>query len=162
MRLLILLLLCSIPLMAFSVPLATSNNSRFYYDIGGASSITVPPNARVRTTKLGGAFELGMGYSCGKFDPTLGLANLLNDLSNSGSKLVNGAIGAVTAAIGSLPALILQRINPGLYDLFQNGLIRAEAILALANQSCEQMEHEIKQGKNPYKDWVNLSKAIDW
>jgi integrating conjugative element protein (TIGR03755 family) len=145
-----------------AAPLANSSNSPFYYQIGSGRSISLPSNANVKTYKLGGAFEFGLGYSCGKFDPTLGLSNILNDLSNTGNDLINGAIGAVTEAIGSLPALILQRIDPGLYDLYQNGLIRAEAILALANKTCEQYEQQIRNGENPYEEWTELSKTIDW
>ena len=40
---------------------------------------------------------------------------------------------AASAAIASLPALILQRANPGLYDLFQNALLQAEDELASVN-----------------------------
>lgn len=123
-----------------AIPWSNGDNSEFYYKIGGARSISVPPNVNVQTYALNGSLEYGLGYSCGNFDPMLGLTNLLNDLQNTGNNLVNGAIGAVQAAIGGLPALIMQRIDPGLYDLFQNALIRVEAILSLANKSCEQFE----------------------
>ena len=156
------ILLMSFSLKGYCAPLANSNNSQFYYQIGGARSISLPPNVDVKTVSLNGSYEYGLGYSCGNFDPTLGLSNILNDLKGTGNDLINGAVGAVTSAIGSLPALILQRIDPGLYDLFQNALIRAEATLSLANQSCEQYEEQIKNGKNPYSGWTDLSKVIDW
>lgn len=145
-----------------AIPWSNGDNSDFYYKIGGARSISVPPNVNVQTHALNGSLEYGLGYSCGNFDPMLGLTNLMNDLQNTGNNLVNGAIGAVQAAIGGLPALIMQRIDPGLYDLFQNALIRVEAILSLANKSCEQYEQEIKQGLNPYAEWTDLSKIVDW
>ncbi len=145
-----------------AAPLANSDNSEFYYQIGGARSISLPPNAQVNTALINGSFEYGLGYSCGNFDPTLGLTHILNDLKGAGNNLINGAVGAVTAAIGALPALILQRIDPGLYDLFQNAVIRAEAVLSLANQSCEDYEQQIRQGKNPFAGWNDLSKMIDW
>lgn len=150
----------SAPLCA--APLANSDNSDFYYEIGGARSISVPANTQVNSYAINGALELGLGYSCGNFDPTLGVANLLNGLQQTGNNLVNGAVGAVQAAIGGLPALVLQRIDPGLYDLFQNAVIRAEAAIALANKTCEDYEQEIRQGKNPYAGWGDLSKIIDW
>lgn len=145
---------------AASQPFPT--NSELYYEIGGATSITLPTNYQAGRFSYPAHVEVGFGYSCGNFDPTLGLANILNSVKNIKNDLVNGAIGAVTAAIGSLPALILQRINPGLYDLFQNGKIRAEAALSLANASCEEMERQIANGENPYKDWIELSKSYDW
>jgi integrating conjugative element protein (TIGR03755 family) len=157
-----LILLFGVASTGTAAPLANSSNSPFYYKIGSGRSISLPPNANVKTLKVRAAAEFGLGYSCGKFDPTLGLSNILNGLANTGNDLINGAIGAVTAAIGALPALIMQRIDPGLYDLYQNGLIRAEAILALANKTCEQYEQQIRNGENPYEEWTELSKAIDW
>lgn len=142
--------------------LANANNSGWYYRIGGARSISLPPNVSVQTMALNSSFEYGLGYSCGNFDPTLGLTNLLNSLEGAGNNLINGAIGAVQAAIGGIPALIMQRIDPGLYDLFQNAVIRAEAMLSLANRTCEDYEQQIKQGINPYAEWTDLSKVIDW
>ena len=147
---------------AQAVALVNSNNSQFYYDIGGASSITAPLYRNSSSPELSGSAEFGLGYSCGKFNINAGIANIMNSLSGLGDTLVNGAIGAVTSAIASLPALILQRLNPGLYDLFQNALIRAEASIALANKTCEQYEADIRQNKNPYSDWTDISKAIDW
>lgn len=157
---LVLLMRPSVPLLA--APLANSDNSDFYYEIGGARSISVPANTQVNSYAINGALEYGLGYSCGNFDPTLGVANLLNGLQQTGNNLVNGAVGAVQAAIGGLPALVLQRIDPGLYDLFQNAVIRAEAAIALANKTCEDYEQEIRQGQNPYAGWGDLSKIIDW
>ncbi len=143
-------------------PQSNSNNSYFYYQIGGAKSISVPPNPSVKTTDLSAAYEYGLGYSCGNFNPLQGVADEINSLKNIPNRLLIGSVGAVTSAISSLPALVLQRMDPGLYDMFQNALIRAEATISLANKSCEDYEKQIRQGENPYSDWTSLSKGIDW
>lgn len=157
----VLLLVCAVN-TANSAPSANANNSQFYYKIGGARSISAPLNTNVLNLKLGGSADYGLGFSCGKFDPTLAIKNLLNGFKDIPDQLVNGALSAVNASIGSLPALILQRMNPGLYDLFQNGKLRAEAQLNIANKTCEQMESDIRSGKDPYSGWTDLSKALDW
>jgi len=146
----------------YSAVPSNANNSAFYYQIGGARSISLPANSSVKTKALNASYEYGLGYSCGNFNPLTGVADAINGLKNTKDKLITGAVGAVTSAIGSLPALIMQRIDPGLYDLFQNALIRAEATIALATKSCEDYEEQIQQGKNPYKGWTDVSKAIDW
>jgi|SaaInlStandDraft_6_1057023.scaffolds.fasta_scaffold03728_4 integrating conjugative element protein (TIGR03755 family) len=158
----LILLLMSIVNTANAAPSANANNSQFYYKIGGARSISAPLNAGVINLKIGGSADYGLGFSCGKFNPTLAIRNLLNGFKDIPDDLVNGALSAVNASIGSLPALILQRMNPGLYDLFQNGKLRAEAQLNIANKTCEQMESDIRAGKNPYSGWTDLSKALDW
>ena len=150
-------LLAPFPLCAGPAPV--SIDSKLYYEIGGADSITAAPNPRAALKTYRAATSLGLGYSCGKFDKTLGVARLINDLQNTGNSLVDGAISAVTAAIGSLPMLILQRVNPGLYDLFQGLLIRAEAVIQIANTSCEEIE---RTGKLPFEDFAVQAKFNDW
>ena len=130
--------------------------------IGGAEPVSVPANPAVVSTTLGGSAQLGLGYSCGKFDPVAAVTNTLNDIGSGVDNMMNAMTAAATSAIASLPALILQRANPGLYDLFQNALIKAEETMQLATKSCEQMEAEIAQGKNPYADLITLSKGNDW
>ena len=111
---------------------------------------------------MGGSTSLTWGHSCGKFDPTIAVTHTLNQIAAGADQMMNTMTNAATAAIAALPALILQRANPGLYDLFQNALLRAEATLELATKSCEQMEAEIAAGKNPYADLITLSKGSDW
>jgi integrating conjugative element protein (TIGR03755 family) len=141
---------------------APAENSLWYYEIGGARAASVPANPNAVTTTVRGSLKLGLGYSCAKFDPVLGVANALNNIKAGADRMMDAMVNAATSAIASLPALILQRANPGLYDLFQNALLRAEETVALATKNCEQMETEIAQGKNPFEEWVVLSKGTDW
>lgn len=134
----------------------------WYYEIGGAAPVSAPANPAVVSLTLGGSAQLGLGYSCGKFDPVLAVTNTLNDIKNGVDDMMNAMTAAASAAIAALPALILQRANPGLYDLFQNALLKAEETMQLATKSCEQMEAEIAKGKNPYADLITLSKGNDW
>ena len=141
---------------------APTEDSLWYYEIGGAEPVSVPANPSVVSVTLGGSAQLGLGYSCGKFDPVAAVTNTLNNIGAGVDNMVNAMTAAATSAIAALPALILQRANPGLYDLFQNALLKAEETMQLATKSCEQMEAEIAQGKNPYADLITLSKGNDW
>ena len=156
---LVLGLCASVPAHATQAP---TGDGLWYYEIGGAEPISSAPNPDVKSITLGGSARLGLGYSCGKFDPVIAATNVLNDIKSGADSMVNAMTTAATSAIASLPALILQRANPGLYDLFQNALLKAEATVDVATQSCEQMEAEIAQGKNPYADLITLSKGHDW
>ncbi|PCJ36262.1 MAG: integrating conjugative element protein [Cellvibrionales bacterium] len=141
---------------------APTEDGLWYYEIGGAEPVSVPANPSVVSVTLGGSAQLGLGYSCGKFDPVAAVTNTLNNIGTGVDNMMNAMTAAATGAIASLPALILQRANPGLYDLFQNALLKAEETMQLATKSCEQMEAEIAQGKNPYADLITLSKGNDW
>ena len=134
----------------------------WYYEIGGAQPNAAGAGGDTVSIKFGGSAELGAGYSCGKFNPKLGVAHTLNQIADGTDDMVDAMTDAATAAIASLPALILQRANPGLYDLFQGALVRAETTVQLATKSCEEIEAQIAQGKNPYHDLVVLSKGNDW
>lgn len=137
----------------------TLADSIFYYEIGGGRPVSRAPNPHVTSTTFGVSGELGLGYSCGRFDF---IASVRNQMQNMGDEYLNQIEAAVTAAIASLPLLILQRANPGLYDLFQNALLRAEETVQLATKSCEQMEAEILAGRNPFHEWAVLSRGNDW
>lgn len=150
---------CAIHAFAAQAP---TEDGLWYYEIGGAEPVSVPANPLVVPVTLGGSAQLGLGYSCGKFDPVAAVTNTLNNIGTGVDNMMNAMTVAATSAIAALPALILQRANPGLYDLFQNALLRAEETMQLATKSCEQMEAEVAQGKNPYADLITLSKGNDW
>lgn len=141
---------------------APTEDSLWYYEIGGAEPVSVPANPKVTSITLGGSVQLGLGYSCAAFDPVAAVSNSLNDIGSGIDNIMNAMTAAATSAIAALPALILQRANPGLYDLFQNALLKAEQTMQLATKSCEVMEAEIARGKNPYANLITLSKGNDW
>ncbi|MDN3519020.1 integrating conjugative element protein [Aquisalimonas lutea] len=133
-----------------------------YYEIGGASPVSPPPNPEVTTMTLGLEASAGLGYSCGQFDPEVAIENQLNQIASGADAMVDKMVNAAKSAVASLPAYVLQRANPGLYDLFQNSLIRAEEQLEVATKNCQQIEREIADGQNPYADLVTLSKGDEW
>jgi integrating conjugative element protein (TIGR03755 family) len=151
-----------IPGLTFTHTPTPAEDSLWYYEIGGARAITRPANPRVNTVTVDASIELGLGYSCGKFDPVLSVSNILNDIARGAENMMKAMVMAARAAIANLPAYILQRANPGLYDLFQNALLKAEETVNLVTKTCEQMEYEMAQGKDPYREWVVLSKGNDW
>ncbi len=153
------IIFCAVDTYAAQAP---TEDGLWYYEIGGAEPVSVPANPSVVSVTLDGSAQLGLGYSCGKFDPVAAVTNTLNNIGTGVDNMMNAMTAAATGAIASLPALILQRANPGLYDLFQNALLKAEETMQLATKSCEQMEAEVAQGKNPYADLITLSKGNDW
>lgn len=142
--------------------LMPSEDGFWYYEVGGAEPISNAPNPSVTTIRLAFGADASAGYSCGSFDPLLSIENTLNEVAQGAEDMVDQMVQAATNAIASLPAMVLQRSNPGLYDLFQNNLLRAEEELALSTQSCQEMEAAIADGRNPYQEWVTLSKGDDW
>ena len=141
---------------------APTQDPIWYYEIGGAQVVPNPPNSQVQSIDLHASLDLSAGYSCGKFDPVTSVANTLNQVKSGADDMLKAMTDAATGAIASLPALILQRANPGLYDLMQNALVAANYKVDLATRNCRQMEAEIAQGKNPFHELVVISKGNDW
>ncbi|WP_198265447.1 hypothetical protein [sulfur-oxidizing endosymbiont of Gigantopelta aegis] len=86
----------------------------------------------------------------------------MNDIRSSADQALNQMVSAATGFVSSLPALIIQRSNPGLYDLFQNGLLRAEEQFNMSIKSCEEMEADFVAGGNPFDKFVTMSKKNSW
>ena len=159
------LALAGLPLTASAqfAPLPSSPDlSWLYYEIGGARGYWAAANRSVTTVPLSAGAELRLNYSCGSFDPVLSVTNQINQLRDGLDAMSNQMVQAANAAIAALPAYILQRANPGLYDLFQNALLRAEETFSLATKTCEDMEREIASGQDPFHEWVVLSKGHSW
>lgn len=157
-----LLLLLSACSVCADAPNAPPEDGLWYYEIGGAKPVAAPANPSVRNLSVGGSAQLGLGYSCLKLDPVAAVKNTLNEVKDGAENMLNAMTQAATGAIASLPAVILQRANPGLYDLFQNALVRAEYQVQLATKSCQQIEASLATNKSPYQDLLVLSKGNDW
>jgi len=150
--------LTSLSLFAEEAP---SEDSLFYYKIGGGRDIAIPPSLNITTIDLslnGQASAL----SCSGFDPMVAIESSLDNLRNGVDNAVNAIELAATAAIANLPGYILQKANPGLYDLFQNALLRANESFSLATKSCERIQYEISKNTNPFDEWVTVSWGDSW
>lgn len=159
-RLVILIIVCIAcrPLIAAEAP---SDDSLFYYKIGGGRDIAIPPSLNITTIDLSLSGQAS-ALSCSGFDPMVAIESSLENLRNGVDNAVNAIELAATAAIANLPGYILQKANPGLYDLFQNALLRANEAFSLATKSCERIQYEIANNTNPFDEWVSVSWGDSW
>ena len=134
------------------------NKSITYYKIGGAEPVSGPANPAMSPIRLGLGGAARLDYSCGRFDMGLTVDNLMNQFAQAGTAVTEG----VRAGIAALPLYVLQRASPGLYELFQTYRAKAEAEWNLALHSCEAMEAQIKQGGDPYAEWIGIAKGERW
>lgn len=146
------------PLIAAEAP---SDDSLFYYKIGGGRDIAIPPSLNITTIDLSLNAQAS-ALSCSGFDPMVAIESSLGNLRNGVDNAVNAIELAATAAIASLPGYILQKANPGLYDLFQNALLRANESFSLATKSCERIQYEIANNTNPFDEWMSVSWGDSW
>lgn len=107
-----------------------------FYQIGGGSAIMTPP-----ARKNPYALSVGLGWksnlTCGNFDIKTTVRNQLNNATEGFKDLMGNIIQSATGAVSSLPAMVIQRANPQLYDLLTNGVLQGKLDFANAKTSCE-------------------------
>lgn len=133
-------------------------NSKLYYKIGGSRPLSAPPSHNA-DLKVGGKLKFGAGYSCGKFDPSASLQNFMNNLKNGVDDAMNTVSQAASSAVAGLPALLLSRNSPDLYELMQTNVFRAEEKLKFNSMSCQEIERQLASGENPYKQWTEMAQG---
>lgn len=117
-------------------------NDSVYYSIGGGNVIAGPASRRTPNS-------IGMGVSwnanlmCGNFDLGATVQNQLNGVTNGFKSLMSDVVNAATSAVASLPAMIIQRSNPQLYDLLQNGVLQGKLSFDSAKLTCENMAKDM-------------------
>ncbi|MCZ5017077.1 hypothetical protein O5969_19705 [Escherichia coli] len=132
------MLYCSIPAMADLLSLPKLNDSTFgygksvdgavsdklFYTLGGGSVISQLAT-RSNMQKLGMDLGWSSDLMCGNFDLKTTVGNHLNGLTDGFKNLMGDVIQGGTDAAASLPAMVIQRANPGLYDMITNGVLQA-------------------------------------
>ncbi|WP_323861294.1 integrating conjugative element protein [Xenorhabdus szentirmaii] len=110
-----------------------------FYTLGGGSVISEPAS-RGGSTMLAG-LELGWSSDlmCGNFDLKTTISNQLNGITAGFKNLMSDVVQGATGAVASLPAMIIQRANPGLYDMLTNGVLQANVAFDKAQFNCQNM-----------------------
>ncbi len=144
----IALLLCSIWISSANADSITDKlefskadailSDKVFYQIGGGAGYMAPP-----TRGNINAVELGVGWKanlmCGNFDIKTTIKNDLNGLKDGFKDLMTNIIDSARGALASMPAMILQRANPQLYDLITNGAYQGKLDFNRLKTSCEEM-----------------------
>ncbi len=149
---------CTLAGTAAAQTVVPGDKSLLYYRIGGGEPVSRPANPAATTLRIGLGGAARLNYSCGRFDGAVTIQNLMNGFASLGTTVT----GAVRSGIAALPLYVLQRASPGLYELFQTYQKKAEAEWNIALKSCEEMEAQIKQGGDPYAEWLTMAKGEGW
>ncbi|MCX2960998.1 integrating conjugative element protein [Rodentibacter caecimuris] len=117
-------------------------SDKVFYQIGGGSAIMPPPSK-----KRMHEYSVGLGWKtnlmCGNFDIKTTVKNQLNGITEGFKDLYSNVIESATGAVASLPAMIIQRANPQLYDILSNGLYQAKIDFDSLKTSCEEMSNKL-------------------
>ncbi|KAE9541365.1 integrating conjugative element protein [Ursidibacter maritimus] len=117
-------------------------SDKVFYQIGGGSAVMPPPSRR-RPNELALGFGWKSNLTCGNFDIKTTVKNQLNGITEGFKDLYSNVIQSATGAVASLPAMIIQRANPQLYDLLSNGMYQAKLDFDSLKTSCEEMSEKL-------------------
>lgn len=132
-----------------------------YYKIGGARPVSGAASG-MYSHYIGVNLFAGGNFSCGKFNLKESVSQALENVKRGADEFQQAMVQAAQSAIASLPMLMLQRMNPGLYDIFQNALLAAKADVNIQVATCRQMENDIANGRNPYANWIRWGDWSTW
>lgn len=117
-------------------------SDKVFYQIGGGVGYMAPPSRGNIP-----AAEFGIGWKanlmCGNFDIKTSIKNQLNGVTEGFKDLYSNVIESATGAVASLPAMVIQRANPQLYDILTNGLYQGRIDFNNLKTSCEEMSKKL-------------------
>lgn len=117
-------------------------NDSLFYTIGGGMVISQPPSSN-NMQKIGMGINWNSDLMCGNFDIDTTVKNQLNGITSGFQDMMGSVISGATGAVASLPAMIIQRANPGLYELLTNGVLQANASFDKARLNCQNMSKKM-------------------
>ncbi|MBP2170708.1 integrating conjugative element protein (TIGR03755 family) [Erwinia toletana] len=131
-----------------------------YYQIGGGSVISP-----MFTEHSPDAIAVGAGWNsdlmCGNFDIRTTIKNQLNGITQGFHDLMGEVISSATGAVASLPAMVIQRSDPQLYDLLTNGILQGRLDFDRSLLSCEKMSKKL--GDLAFNStWTDSAKAENY
>ena len=140
---------------------AARADDEFMYRLGGGEPISLGPSARASTLRLGVSAQWDSNLVCGDFDVAHSVAQQLNGISGAFQDVMGNVVQTAQGVVASLPALAIQRLNPGLYDLLQNGVLEAGQEFRVAKLRCDEIADDMGD-RVAHEGWAAVAKADYW
>lgn len=133
-------------------------NFPLYYSLGGTKASSSPASTNSGLDRLRTKSNLTSAV-CGGFDPSFDIQDILaNQLNDSLTSLASFP-KTVTSA---LPGYILCRAKPGMCQLLQHYVVRAEKKWDISVKSCEETMAALVDGNDPFHDLMKISRVQAW
>jgi hypothetical protein len=117
------------------------------YSIGGGRAVSMGGAGNMQSIGVGVGWNSNL--ICGDMSITTTLQNQLNGITNGFQQIMSNVIQSATSAVASLPALIIQRADPGLYNLLTNGVLQARLDFDRSKLTCRPWPIDGGHGRRP-------------
>ncbi len=128
------------------------------YSIGGGRAVGMTRAPRMQS------ITAGIGWSsnliCGNLNQGITLRNQLNGITDGFQTIMSDIIQGATAAVASLPALIIQRANPGLYNLLTNGILQARLDFDRSKMTCRAIGNRMADYAVDAFGWDDIAEGM--
>ena len=138
------------------------SQSDYYYQLGGASNLFVPPINKDQTLKIGADVDGRMGFSCSGFNPVVSITNTMQDLQKSAINIPAGVISNLKGSVAGYPLYKLQQAMPALYNVLQNTASSAQNEFSLKVKDCQQVKEALEQNQSPVESMLSVSDSQGW
>ncbi|WP_441813621.1 integrating conjugative element protein [Marinobacterium rhizophilum] len=128
------------------------------YSIGGGNAVSMSGAASMRSIGVGAGWNSNL--VCGDLSISTTIQNQLNGLTDGFQTLMSSVIQNATSAVASLPALIIQRADPGLYNLLTNGILQARLDFDRSKLTCRAMANRMADMAGGQRGWNQLSEGM--
>jgi integrating conjugative element protein (TIGR03755 family) len=128
------------------------------YSIGGGSAVSMGRAAGMRSIGAGAGWNSNL--ICGDMSIQTTLRNQLNGVTNGFQQIMGNVIQSATSAVASLPALIIQRADPGLYNLLTNGVLQARLDFDRSKLTCRAMAEKMVDTAGGQLGWSQMAEGM--
>lgn len=128
------------------------------YSIGGGRAVSMGGAGSMQS--LGVGLGWNSNLICGNMNLATTLQNQLNGITNGFQSIMSTVIQNATGAVSSLPALIIQRADPGLYNLLTNGILQARLDFDRSKMTCRAMANRMADMAGGQVSWDQLAEGM--
>jgi len=128
------------------------------YSIGGGRAVSMGGAGNMHSIGVGIGWNSNL--ICGDMSITTTLQNQLNGITNGFQTIMSSVIQSATSAVASLPALIIQRADPGLYNLLTNGILQARLDFDRSKMTCRAIANRMADMAGGQAGWDQLAEGM--
>ncbi|NUP87764.1 MAG: integrating conjugative element protein [Burkholderiaceae bacterium] len=128
------------------------------YSIGGGRAVSMGGAGNMQSIGVGVGWNSNL--ICGDMSIATTLQNQLNGITNGFQTIMSNVIQNATAAVASLPALIIQRADPGLYNLLTNGILQARLDFDRSKMTCRAIANRMADMAGGQAGWDQLAEGM--
>ena len=128
------------------------------YSIGGGYAVSMAPAGNMQSVGVGVGWNSNM--ICGNMSITTTLHNQLNGITNGFQTIMSNVIENATSAVASLPAMLIQRAYPGLYNLLTNGILQGRLDYDRSKLTCRAIANRMADMVGGQSSWDQLSEGM--